>query len=85
MGITPNAKYLGTKAAHILEEGIANKASDIDMIYLTGYGFPLFRGGPLCCAVQFGLYNVPDAMKSFAANPLNDGVLLNSLVVPLGR
>ena len=42
------------------------------MIYLTGYGFPLFRGGPLCYADQFGLYNVLAAMKRFAANPLDD-------------
>ena len=64
---------LVNEAAHILEEGIANKASDIDMIYLTGYGFPLFRGGPLCYADQFGLYNVVTTMKRFAANPLDDG------------
>jgi 3-hydroxyacyl-CoA dehydrogenase len=64
---------LVNEAARILEEGIANKASDIDMIYLTGYGFPLFRGGPLCYADQFGLYNVVTAMQRFAANPLDDG------------
>jgi 3-hydroxyacyl-CoA dehydrogenase len=64
---------LVNEAAHILEEGIANKASDIDMVYLTGYGFPLFRGGPLCYADTFGLYNVVTAMKRFAANPLDDG------------
>ena len=64
---------LVNEAAHILEEGIANKASDIDMVYLTGYGFPLWRGGPLCYADQFGLYNVVTAMNRFAANPLDDG------------
>jgi len=63
---------LVNEAAHILEEGIANKASDIDMVYLTGYGFPLWRGGPLCYADQFGLYNVVTAMNRFAANPLDD-------------
>ena len=63
---------LVNEAAHILEEGIANKASDIDMVYLTGYGFPLFRGGPLCYADSFGLYNVVTAMNRFAANPLDD-------------
>ena len=63
---------LVNEAAHILEEGIANKASDIDMVYLTGYGFPLFRGGPLCYADTFGLYNVVTAMKRFAANPADD-------------
>ncbi|MBI5257484.1 MAG: enoyl-CoA hydratase/isomerase family protein [Burkholderiales bacterium] len=63
---------LVNEAAHILEEGIANKASDIDMVYLTGYGFPLHRGGPLCYADTVGLYNVVTAMKRFAQNPLDD-------------
>ena len=63
---------LVNEAAYILEEGIANKASDIDMVYLTGYGFPLHRGGPLCYADSFGLYNVITAMKRFATNPLDD-------------
>ena len=63
---------LVNEAAHILQEGIANKASDIDMVYLTGYGFPLHRGGPLCYADTFGLYNVVTAMKRFAANPMDD-------------
>ena len=64
---------LVNEAAHILEEGVANKASDIDMIYLTGYGFPLHRGGPLCYADQLGLYNVVATMQRFAQNPLDDG------------
>ncbi len=63
---------LVNEAAKILEEGIASKASDIDMVYLTGYGFPLFRGGPMCYADQVGLYNVVQTMKQFAANPLDD-------------
>ena len=63
---------LVNEAAHILEEGIANKASDIDMVYLTGYGFPLHRGGPLCFADTIGLYNVVTAMGRFAANPADD-------------
>ena len=63
---------LVNEAAHILEEGIANKASDIDMVYLTGYGFPLHRGGPLCYADTVGLYNVVQRMKQFAANPHDD-------------
>ena len=64
---------LVNEAAHILEEGIANKASDIDMVYLSGYGFALHRGGPLCYADTFGLYNVVTAMQRFAANPNDDG------------
>ena len=64
---------LVNEAARILEEGIASKASDIDMVYLTGYGFPLWRGGPMCYADTFGLFNVVQAMKRFAKNPLDDG------------
>jgi 3-hydroxyacyl-CoA dehydrogenase len=60
------------EAAHILEEGIASKASDIDMVYLTGYGFPLFRGGPMNYADQVGLFNVVQAMNRFAQNPKDD-------------
>ena len=63
---------LVNEGAHILEEGIASKASDIDMVYLTGYGFPLHRGGPMCYADTQGLFNVVQSMKRFAANPLDD-------------
>ena len=63
---------LVNEGAHILEEGIASKASDIDMVYLTGYGFPLYRGGPMCYADSQGLFNVVQAMKRFAANPRDD-------------
>ena len=63
---------LVNEGAKILEEGISSKASDIDMVYLTGYGFPLHRGGPMCYADQQGLYNVVQAMKKFASNPLDD-------------
>ena len=60
------------EASQILEEGIAGKASDIDMVYLTGYGFPIFRGGPMLYADQVGLFNVAEAMKRFAKNPRDD-------------
>jgi 3-hydroxyacyl-CoA dehydrogenase len=63
---------LVNEGAKILEEGIASKASDIDMVYLTGYGFPLHRGGPMCYADSQGLFNVLQSMKRFAANPHDD-------------
>jgi 3-hydroxyacyl-CoA dehydrogenase len=63
---------LVNEAAHILEEGIASKASDIDMVYLTGYGFPVYRGGPMQYADTVGLFNVVQSMKRFAQNPLDD-------------
>ena len=63
---------LVNEAAHILEEGIASKASDIDMVYIMGYGFPVYRGGPINYADQVGLFNVVQAMDRFAQNPLDD-------------
>jgi 3-hydroxyacyl-CoA dehydrogenase len=63
---------LVNEGARILEDGIASKASDIDMVYLTGYGFPLYRGGPMLYADQVGLYNVVQAMKRFQRNPRDD-------------
>ncbi len=61
---------LVNEGARILEEGVASRASDIDMVYLTGYGFPLYRGGPMFYADTVGLYGVVRRMQRFAAaNP----------------
>jgi 3-hydroxyacyl-CoA dehydrogenase len=60
---------LVNEGARILEEGIAQRASDIDVVYLTGYGFPLHRGGPMFHASQVGLGRVLRRMREFAANP----------------
>jgi 3-hydroxyacyl-CoA dehydrogenase len=63
---------LVNEGAHILEDKIAMRASDIDIVYLTGYGFPAFRGGPMCYADTVGLYDVVRRMKQFAADPIGD-------------
>jgi 3-hydroxyacyl-CoA dehydrogenase len=63
---------LVNEGARILEEGIAARASDIDMVYLTGYGFPVHRGGPMLYADMQGLYNVVRTLNRFAANPHGD-------------
>jgi 3-hydroxyacyl-CoA dehydrogenase len=63
---------LVNEGARILEDGIASKAGDIDMVYLTGYGFPIHRGGPMLYADQVGLFNVVQAMKRFQRNPRDD-------------
>ncbi|MGZ5132867.1 MAG: 3-hydroxyacyl-CoA dehydrogenase NAD-binding domain-containing protein [Caldimonas sp.] len=63
---------LVNEGARIVDEGIAQRASDIDMVYLTGYGFPMHRGGPMNYADTRGLFNVVQAMKRFAANPHDD-------------
>ena len=56
---------LVNEGAAILEEGIALRASDIDMVYLTGYGFPAYRGGPMFHASTVGLDKVVAAIKGF--------------------
>jgi 3-hydroxyacyl-CoA dehydrogenase len=56
---------LVNEGAHILEEGIALRASDIDMVYLTGYGFPPYRGGPMFYADTVGLEKVLNSIQQF--------------------
>jgi 3-hydroxyacyl-CoA dehydrogenase len=63
---------LANEGARILEEGIALRASDIDMVYLNGYGFPLHRGGPMLYADTVGLYHVARRCEQFAADPHTD-------------
>jgi 3-hydroxyacyl-CoA dehydrogenase len=53
------------EGARILEEGIALRASDIDIIYVYGYGFPAFRGGPMCYADTIGLDKVYARVAAF--------------------
>jgi 3-hydroxyacyl-CoA dehydrogenase len=56
---------LVNEGAKILEEGIALRASDIDMVYLSGYGFPLHRGGPMFYADTVGLPGVLQAIEKY--------------------
>lgn len=53
----------------VLEEGIATRALDIDVIYLTGYGFPAYRGGPMFYADTVGLKNIQDRVIQFGWIP----------------
>ncbi|CAN5400219.1 3-hydroxyacyl-CoA dehydrogenase NAD-binding domain-containing protein [soil metagenome] len=63
---------LVNEGANILDEGIAIRASDIDMVYLAGYGFPLFRGGPMFYADTIGLSHVLDSIKKYASGRHGD-------------
>ena len=83
IGITPRAisdeeivdrcvLALANEGARILEEGIAQRASDIDTIYLTGYGFPAHRGGPMFHADSMGLAKAVQRMGEFAKNRHGD-------------
>jgi len=60
---------LVNEGARILAEGIAARASDIDIVYLNGYGFPALRGGPMLYADTVGLSKVVRALRRFAAEP----------------
>ena len=57
---------LVNEGARILEEGIAIRASDIDVVYVYGYGFPAARGGPMFWAEQSGLARVVETMRRLA-------------------
>jgi 3-hydroxyacyl-CoA dehydrogenase len=56
---------MANEGARLLEEGIALRAVDIDVVYLAGYGFPRFRGGPMFHADTLGLKNVLAAMEKY--------------------
>jgi 3-hydroxyacyl-CoA dehydrogenase len=65
--IVERALYaLINEGARILEEGIALRSSDIDVVFIAGYGFPDFRGGPMFYADTVGLANIVRAMRGFA-------------------
>ncbi|MEP6687761.1 MAG: 3-hydroxyacyl-CoA dehydrogenase NAD-binding domain-containing protein [Gemmatimonadales bacterium] len=63
---------LVNEGARILEAGIAARAGDIDVVYLTGYGFPRSRGGPMFYADEVGLDQVRRRLREFARNPHDD-------------
>ena len=54
------------EGAKILEEGIAARPLDIDIIWINGYGFPAYRGGPMFWADQIGLDNIVAAYRRYA-------------------
>jgi 3-hydroxyacyl-CoA dehydrogenase len=56
---------LVNEGARILEEGYAMRAVDIDIIYLNGYGYPAYRGGPMWYADTVGLKKVLERIREF--------------------
>jgi 3-hydroxyacyl-CoA dehydrogenase len=58
---------LVNEGAKILAEGIALRASDIDLVYVNGYGYPAWRGGPMCYADTVGLAEVSERVRAFHA------------------
>ena len=57
---------LVNEGARILEEGVAQRSGDMDIVYINGYGFPIWRGGPMFYANQQGLSNVISKMVDFS-------------------
>ena len=55
------------EGAKILEEGKAQRASDIDIVWINGYGWPVYRGGPMFYGDQLGLGDVRDRLKHYEA------------------
>jgi 3-hydroxyacyl-CoA dehydrogenase len=76
---------LANEGAAILEEGIAYRAVDIDMVYLAGYGFPAYRGGPMFYADTVGLRNVVATMEEFAKGYRGEVWKVNPLLAKLAE
>ncbi|MFT5484891.1 MAG: 3-hydroxyacyl-CoA dehydrogenase, partial [Halieaceae bacterium] len=77
LGVTPRAiddweiversiYALVVEGARILDEGVAQRASDIDVVYVNGYGFPRWRGGPMYYAKTVGLEMIRNRVANFA-------------------
>jgi 3-hydroxyacyl-CoA dehydrogenase len=53
------------EGAKILEEGIAIRSSDIDIVWINGYGWPVYRGGPMFYGEQVGLSKVLERLRDY--------------------
>ena len=62
---------LVNEGAKILEEGVAQRSSDMDIVYINGYGFPIWRGGPMFYANSIGLDKVLEKINKFAEKDEN--------------
>jgi 3-hydroxyacyl-CoA dehydrogenase len=60
------------EGAKILEEKIAQRASDIDVVWINGYGWPVYRGGPMFYADTIGVKTVAERLKAFQASGGDD-------------
>ena len=55
------------EGAKILSEGIAIRGSDVDVVWINGYGWPMYTGGPMFWADTVGLSDVADRIKHYAS------------------
>ena len=73
------------EGADILAEGVAQRAADIDVVYINGYGFPIWRGGPMHHANAMGLDVVVDKLKKYHEITGNDAYKPSELLIKLAQ
>ena len=73
------------EGADILSEGVAQRAADIDVVYINGYGFPVWRGGPMHHANAMGLDVVVDKLKKYHEITGNDAYKPSELLIKLAQ
>jgi 3-hydroxyacyl-CoA dehydrogenase len=73
------------EGADILSEGVAQRAADIDVVYINGYGFPIWRGGPMHHANAMGLDVVVDKLKKYYEITGNDAYKPSELLIKLAQ
>ena len=71
------------EGAKILEEGIAIRSGDIDVVWVNGYGWPVYRGGPMCWADQVGLKTVVEKLNKLYESEKNPTFKPAKLLVDL--
>ena len=73
------------EGADILSEGVAQRAADIDVVYINGYGFPIWRGGPMHHANTMGLDVVLEKLAKYKDLTGSDVFAASSLLVELAE
>jgi 3-hydroxyacyl-CoA dehydrogenase len=73
------------EGADILSEGVAQRAADIDVVYINGYGFPIWRGGPMHHANAMGLDVVIEKLKKYHEITGNDAYKPSELLIKLAQ
>ncbi|WP_338663753.1 3-hydroxyacyl-CoA dehydrogenase NAD-binding domain-containing protein [Pararoseomonas sp. SCSIO 73927] len=73
------------EGARILEEGIAARAGDIDTVWLNGYGWPAWTGGPMFHADQVGLKHIVERLRGFSAACGDESLMPAALLVRLAE
>jgi len=71
------------EGARILEEGIAQRSGDIDVIWIYGYGFPVWRGGPMHYADTIGLATIRDKLEQFSGQSNDERLAPSGLLKKL--